>query len=419
METRPGGVPVAANPSSPLHFRPARGRLCDTIPFHHDGEYHIFYIRCDTEGGVPWDHIVSRDLVHWHELPTALNRDPNDPHGPDGRDMFTGCVVEHDGVFHIFYTGHNPANPDGAEIICHSHQHRSGDLAQAPEHCFGRTRRRIPSAAISAIRSCSGTRKPVSGGCCCVPDWPARTSPASAGWYRPTWSPGSRRSRCCWTRRCWRARPERPSARTCSASATTGICSTRGGGRTSGVRATSTDPTRTGVPAQLDNTLLLAGKRLFDGRRHIYFGPLSGDHDDSVMNLPRELFQGDDGHLRVRPVREVVDSFVNVVHRIGGRRIRPAGNRLSLPGARGLSWCGARSPCRRTPSLTIGLRADVDGSGGKPAHHPRRPPLAGARPVPPELGRCHVARHHAADIRARHRHRVLSRRSPGHGRAHL
>ena len=31
-----------------------------------------------------------------------------------------------------------------------------------------------------------------------------------------------------------------------------------------------------GVPAQLDNTLLLAGKRLFDGRRHIYFGPLSG-----------------------------------------------------------------------------------------------------------------------------------------------
>ena len=106
-----GGVPVAANPSSPLHFRPARGRLCDTIPFHHDGVFHIFYIRCDTEGGVPWDHIVSRDLVHWHELPTALDRDPNDPHGPDGRDMFTGCVVEHDGVFHIFYTGHNPANP--------------------------------------------------------------------------------------------------------------------------------------------------------------------------------------------------------------------------------------------------------------------------------------------------------------------
>ena len=132
-----GGVPVAANHSSPLHFRPARGRLCDTIPFHHEGEYHIFYIRCDTEGGVPWDHIVSRDLVHWHELPTALDRDPSDPHGPDGRDMFTGCVVEHDGVFHIFYTGHNPANPDGAEIICHA---TSADLVtwqKHREHCFG------------------------------------------------------------------------------------------------------------------------------------------------------------------------------------------------------------------------------------------------------------------------------------------
>ena len=63
MGSRPVGVPVAANPSSPLHFRPARGR--------------------------------------------------------------------------IFYTGHNPANPDGAEIICHAtrtdlvtwHKHR--------DHCFG------------------------------------------------------------------------------------------------------------------------------------------------------------------------------------------------------------------------------------------------------------------------------------------
>ena len=103
--------PVVNKYVSPIHFRPATGVLADTIPFYWKGEYHIFYLR-GSIGKVPWEHIVSTDLVHWKELPTALL--PNgDPNGPDGEHMFTGCVYEKDGTFHIFYTGWNPRNPKG------------------------------------------------------------------------------------------------------------------------------------------------------------------------------------------------------------------------------------------------------------------------------------------------------------------
>ena len=79
---------------------------------------------------MPWEHIVSRDLVHWEELPTALVSD-GDPNGPDGEHMFTGSVIEKDGTFHIFYTGHSPRNPEGLEFIMHA---TSPDLIKWTKH---------------------------------------------------------------------------------------------------------------------------------------------------------------------------------------------------------------------------------------------------------------------------------------------
>ncbi len=103
---------------SPVHHRPVRiGRLADTIPFYWKGEYHIFYLR--AVGKVPWEHVVSRDLVHWRECPTALVAD-GDATSADGLNMFTGSVIEHDGRFHMFYVGWNPNNPDGREFIMHA-----------------------------------------------------------------------------------------------------------------------------------------------------------------------------------------------------------------------------------------------------------------------------------------------------------
>jgi sucrose-6-phosphate hydrolase SacC (GH32 family) len=121
--------PEPAGFVSPIHYRPRRGVFADPIPFFHQGQYHVFYLRGGI-GRVPWEHIVSTDLVHWRELPPALVSD-GEPSGPDGGQMFTGSVVEGEGRFHIFYTGDNGANPQGTEFIMHA---TSADLVKWTKH---------------------------------------------------------------------------------------------------------------------------------------------------------------------------------------------------------------------------------------------------------------------------------------------
>ena len=278
--------------------------------------------------------------------------------------MFTGCVVEHDGVFHIFYTGHNPANPDGAEIICHA---TSNDLVtwhKHREHCLG------PDGVVYHPRDfrdpfvfrheeagewwmllCAGLAgSDFSGIARLVSTDLVSWKPAEPLLLDPPLLEGETGA------------PECPDL--FRIGEYWHLLYTRRGQNIRRARHVE-GPFTHGVPAQLDNTLLLAGKRLFDGRRHIYFGPLSGDHDDSVMNLPRELFQGDDGHLRVRPVREVVDSFVDVVHESadGGFDLPATGYRCPVPDDY-LVRCSLAFA--EDAALTIGLRVDADGSGGTP-----------------------------------------------------
>lgn len=72
----------------------------------------MFYLRrpIDSAGVFPansaleWYHLVSRDLVHWEELPPALLADEAD------RIIATGSIVEKDGVFHAFYSTRNRAD---------------------------------------------------------------------------------------------------------------------------------------------------------------------------------------------------------------------------------------------------------------------------------------------------------------------
>lgn len=81
-------------------YCPKTGRCGDFIPFYWDGEYHLFHIQ-----GEPWYHVSTKDLVSFTEHGVAI---PSG--GPDSqdRDIYTGCVTEKDGLFYIFYTGHNP-----------------------------------------------------------------------------------------------------------------------------------------------------------------------------------------------------------------------------------------------------------------------------------------------------------------------
>jgi len=126
------GPPAPPEPlphfDSPIGYRPTTNALADTIPFFWKGDYHVFFLRVAPH--TPWEHIVSKDLVHWRELPTALAAS-GPPDGPDGGNMFTGSVTERQGTFHIFYTGDNGNNPRGTEFICHA---TSPDLITWTKH---------------------------------------------------------------------------------------------------------------------------------------------------------------------------------------------------------------------------------------------------------------------------------------------
>lgn len=96
----------------------------DAIPFYHDGIYHIFSLTPPAGTTVyparlrtTWSHTISKDLVHWEELETALY--PGEGEEPDASGVWTGSVIYGEGKYHIFYTGYN-INIANQQTICHA-----------------------------------------------------------------------------------------------------------------------------------------------------------------------------------------------------------------------------------------------------------------------------------------------------------
>ncbi|MGG1617124.1 glycoside hydrolase family 32 protein, partial [Paenibacillus sp. NRS-1780] len=75
-----------------FHYSPEKNWMNDPNGLvYYEGEYHLFYQHTphDTRpdfGRMHWGHAVSKDLVHWDELPPAI------PPGEDGA-IFSGSAV--------------------------------------------------------------------------------------------------------------------------------------------------------------------------------------------------------------------------------------------------------------------------------------------------------------------------------------
>lgn len=92
-----------------LFYRPGDGVAGDFVPFYAEGLWHLFYLVDYRDPaahgeGMPWFHLVSRDLVHFEDWGEALPRGAADE---QDLNVFTGSVLAAEGRYHIYYTGHN------------------------------------------------------------------------------------------------------------------------------------------------------------------------------------------------------------------------------------------------------------------------------------------------------------------------
>lgn len=109
-----------------LFYRPtAPAALADVIPFFWNGEFHLFYLKDYRDRpahgeGTPWFHIVTTDFLQYEDRGEAI---PRGEAGSQDQWIFTGCVIEHAGTFHIFYTGHQDHyahTPKPVECVMHA-----------------------------------------------------------------------------------------------------------------------------------------------------------------------------------------------------------------------------------------------------------------------------------------------------------
>ena len=97
---------IPSRPRPRFHFAPAANWMNDPNGLiFWDGRYHLFY-QHNPAGTAPekmcWGHADSPDLVHWKDLPVALEPTPG---SVDQDGCWSGRAIVHEGEVYLLYTG--------------------------------------------------------------------------------------------------------------------------------------------------------------------------------------------------------------------------------------------------------------------------------------------------------------------------
>jgi sucrose-6-phosphate hydrolase SacC (GH32 family) len=280
---------------SPIHFMPAKRAVGDVMPFYWKGEYHVFYLLNNSgNADIDWEHAVSKDLVHWRNLPAAIVHDPADKTGPEGGCMFTGSIIEDHGTFHAFYTSWNPENPAGREFVCHATSKDLVSWIKHPNDMFG------PDGIHYANHRERDFRGP-----CVV--WDAEqkqfvmyvnaNQPGRGGFVFGHLTSQDLKQ--------WQQLPaiENIPGDECPDFFKAGGTYYLHGCNVYASAKDENGPWKFASYNRVERRM--AAKRVFDGKRHVWFGGwLNGP-----MSIPREVYEGPEGLLFMKPVPEVVNVF--------------------------------------------------------------------------------------------------------------
>lgn len=108
---------------SSLNYHPEGLYVWDIWFFTRGDEVHLLHLqkkrpdskRPDKDDGAI-GHAVTTDLLNWKELPPALYKGPMG--SIDDLDLFTGCAIEHEGKFYLFYTARSSVEKGLRQRTC-------------------------------------------------------------------------------------------------------------------------------------------------------------------------------------------------------------------------------------------------------------------------------------------------------------